>query len=195
MDRFISQQKRRHQRDVVCKKLETPSQKDQEIEKSALGSQPSCCLQDSSASVLGPASAVAGDFVPPAEGGPGDTSSNSPGSPCATSADSPGRPADTPDRRRSSADDNRLGVASGTRACCKPVVGDDKGLAERLVDSNGNGGRSSGGSGGEWRGFILSGSAITRECASQKISAHIKTQHIKTQHIKTQRFLASSRLT
>jgi hypothetical protein len=36
MDGFISQQKGRHQRNVVCKKLETPAQKVQEIEKCLL---------------------------------------------------------------------------------------------------------------------------------------------------------------
>jgi hypothetical protein len=51
-----------------------------------------------------------------------------------------------PDRRRSSADDNRCGVGAGMRACCKPVVEDDKGQAERFAGSNGNGDRSSRGS-------------------------------------------------
>src|SRR5437870_10255712 len=126
MSGFIRQQKRRHQRDVVCKKLEPPAQKRQEIEKSALAGQPSCCLQDSPAAVLGLANAVADDFVPPAQGAPGDISSNSPGSTCATSADSRGRPADRPDQRRSSADDNRCGVGAGMQPYCKPVVEGDK---------------------------------------------------------------------
>jgi hypothetical protein len=150
MGGLISQRQTRHQRDVVCKQLETPAEKGQAIEKPSLGRGPRCCLQDSPAAVFGPASAVGGDFVPPAEGGPGDISSSSPGSPCATSADSLGRPADTPDRRQSSTDDNPCGVGSGMRACCKPVVDDDKGRAERLADSNGNGDHSSGGSGREW---------------------------------------------
>jgi hypothetical protein len=42
----------------------------------------------------------------------------------------------------------------------KPVVEDDKGQAERLADNTGNDDPSSGGSGSEWEGFILSGSAI-----------------------------------
>jgi hypothetical protein len=147
MSGFIRQQKRRHQRDVVCKKLETPAQKLQEIEKSALATLPSCCLQDSPAAVLGLASVVAGDFVPPAQGDPFDISSNSPDSTCATSAGSPGRPADTPGRQRSSADDNRYGVGVGMLGCCKPVVEDDKGQVERFAGNSGNGGPSSRGSG------------------------------------------------
>ena len=154
MSGFIRQQKRRHQRDVVCKKPQAPAQERQQIEKSALGRRPSCCLQDSPAAVLSLASAVAGDFVPPAQGAPGDILSNSSGSTCATSADSPDRPADIPDRRRSFVDDNRCGVGAGMRACCKPAVEDDKGQAERFADSNGNGGCSSRGSGREWNGFI-----------------------------------------
>jgi hypothetical protein len=165
MSGFIRQRKRRCQRDVVCKKPGTPPQKPQEIEKSVLAAPPSCCLQDSPAAALGLASAVGGDFVPPAQGAPGDIFSNSPGSTCATSAGSPGRPADIPDRRRSSADDNRCGVSAGMQACCKPAVEDDKGQAERFADSNGNDGRPSHGSGREWKGFILSGGAIKRDRA------------------------------
>ena len=72
---------------------------------------------------------------------------DSPGSPRRISADSPSTPAGTPDRKRSSADDNRGGVGSGMRGYRKPVVEDDKGQAERLVDSTGNDDPSSGGSG------------------------------------------------
>jgi len=129
-------------------------------------------LQDSPAAVFGPASAVFDGFVPPALGGPGDISSSRPDASCAISADSPSRPADTPDRKRSSADDNRGGVGAGMQAVCKPVVEDDKGQAERLADSNGNGAPSSGGSREEWKGFILSGSAIKPERVSPKNSAH-----------------------
>ena len=69
-------------------------------------------------------------------------------------------PAGTPDRKRSSADHNRGGVGSGMRGYRKPAVEDDKGQAERLADNTGNDDPSSGGSGSEWEGFILSGSAI-----------------------------------
>jgi hypothetical protein len=127
------------------------------IENSALGRQPSCCLQDSPTAAFDHASAVPVDFVPPAQGGPGDISSNSPGAPRATSEDSPGKPVDKPDRKQSSADDNPSGVASGMRICCKPVVEGDKDHAEKLADSRGSGDPSSGGSRGEWKGFILSG--------------------------------------
>ena len=65
-------------------------------------------------------------------------------SPCATSVDSASRPLGIPDQRRSSADDNRSGVGSGKQAGCKPVVADDKEKAEKLADSSGNGGPSSG---------------------------------------------------
>ena len=101
-------------------------------------------MQDSPAAVFGPASAVSDDFVLLARGGPGDISSNSQGASCATSADSPSRPADTPNRKRSSADDNCCGVGSGRQADCKPVVADGKEKAEKLADSSGNGGPSSG---------------------------------------------------
>lgn len=174
IDGFINQQNGRHQRDVVCKELETPAQKDQEIEKAALGTRPSCCLQDSPAAVLGLASAVVGDFVPPAQGDRCDIFSNSLGSTCATSADSPGRPADIPDPRRSSAGDNRYGVAAGILARCKPAVEDDKAQVERFSDSSGNGGRSSRDSGREWKMFILPRSAIKhdlglrRPCSGKK---------------------------
>ena len=40
---------------------------------------------------------------------------------------------------------------------------------KNLLDSSGNGDPSSGGSGGEWKGFILSGSALKPGRASQKI--------------------------
>ena len=43
---------------------------------------------------------------------------------------------------------------------CKPVVVDDKGQAEKPADGRGSGDPASGGSGGEWTEFILSGSAI-----------------------------------
>lgn len=109
------------------------------IQHQAFGREPRCCLQDLTAAVFGCASAVSGDFVPPAGGGPGDISSNSPGASCATSADCPSRLADTPDRKRSSADDNRNGVGSGMQAGCKPVVEDDNGWAERPAGSKGNG--------------------------------------------------------
>jgi hypothetical protein len=99
----------------------------QVIENLPLGGEPRCCLQDSVAAAFGPASVVADDFVPPAQGGPGDIFSNSPGAPRATSEDCPNRPADTPDRRRSFADDNRSGVGSGMRAGCKRAVQDDNG--------------------------------------------------------------------
>ena len=140
------------------------------IEKRALGREPSCCLQDSRTAAFGPARAVADDFVPPAQGGPGDISSNSRGSPCATSADSPSRPADTPNRKQSSADDNRSGVAFGTQPGCKLVVVDDKGAAERLADSSGNDDPPSGDSRREWKGFILSGSTLRPGRTSKKIS-------------------------
>ena len=162
---FINQQKGRHQRDVVCKGPETSGPKDQEIEKAALGTRPSCCLQDSPAAVLGLASAVVGDFVPPAQGDRCDIFSNTLGSTCATSADFPGRPVDIPDPRRSSAGDNRYGVAAGILARCKPAVEDDKAQVERFSDSTGNGGRSSAGSGRKWKMSILPRNAIKHDLA------------------------------
>ena len=155
MGGLINQRQGRFQKDVVCKKRETPAQKSQPIEKSILGRELSCCLQDSPAAVFGPASAVSGDFVPPARGGPGDIFSNSQDSHCATSVDSASRPLGIPDQRRSSADDNRSGVGSGKQAGCKPVVADDKEKAEKLADSSGNGGPSSGDSRRKYNKFIL----------------------------------------
>src|SRR5439155_24278712 len=70
----------------------------------------------------------------------------------------------------------RGGVGAGMQAVCKPVVEDDKGQAERLADSNGNGAPSSGGSREEWKGFILSGSAIKPERVSPKNSAHNRSE-------------------
>src|SRR5256884_8318895 len=63
-------------------------------------------------------------------------------------------------RRRSSAGDNRSGVGSGRQADCTPVVADGKEKAEKLAASSGKSGPSSGGSRREWKGFILSGSAL-----------------------------------
>ena len=84
-------------------------------------------MQDSPTAVFRPVSAVFGDFVPPVQGWLGGISSNSPSGSRATSGDFPGTPADTPDRRRSSADDNRAGVGSGMRGHRKLVVEDDNG--------------------------------------------------------------------
>jgi len=56
----------------------------------------------------------------------------------------PQRQAPFPAALASSADDNRSGVGSGKQAGCKPVVADDKEKAEKLADSSGNGGISSG---------------------------------------------------
>ena len=86
----------------------------------------------------------------------------------------PSRPADRPDRKRSSADDNRGDVDSDIRDDCKPVVADDKARAERLADSTGNGDPSLGGSGEEWEGFILSESAIqaSRLCGAVSFETH-----------------------
>ena len=109
------------------------------IQHQAFGREPRCCLQDLPAAAFGRASAVSGDFVPPAQGGPDDISSNSPGERRATSADFPSRSADTPDRKQSSASDNRSGVGSGMRAGCKPPAEDDNGWAERPAGSKGNG--------------------------------------------------------
>src|SRR2546429_6378065 len=71
-------------------------------------------------------------------------------------------------RRRSAAGDSRSGVGSGRQADCTPVVADGKEKAEKLADSSGNSGPSSGGSRREWKGFILSGSALKPGGASQK---------------------------
>ena len=131
-------------------------------------------MQDSPVAAFCHVSAAVGDLVPPVPGDSGDISSNSPGSPSATSADSPSTPAGRPDRKRSSVDDNRGDVDSDIRDDCKPVVVDDKARAERLADSTGNGDPSLGGSGEEWEGFILSGSAIqaSRLCGAVSFETH-----------------------
>src|SRR2546429_2072223 len=71
-------------------------------------------------------------------------------------------------RRRSSAGDNRSGVCSCRQADCTPVVADGREKAEKLAASSGKSGPSSGGSRREWKGFILSGSALKPGGASQK---------------------------
>jgi hypothetical protein len=114
-------------------------------------------LQDSPVGAFRPVGAVFGDFVPPALDDPGDISSNSPGAPRAISEDSPSKPVDKPDRKQSSADDNRRDVVSGNWSDRKPVVEGDKGQAETLADSKDSGDPSSGASGREWKMFILSG--------------------------------------
>jgi len=66
------------------------------------------------------------------------------------------------------------------RTGCKPVVEDDNDLPENLVDSSGNGDASSGGSGGEWKGLILSGSAIKRGAATQRIQCLLRCYRVST---------------
>jgi hypothetical protein len=101
-------------------------------------------LQDSPAAAFRPVSVVFGDFVPPAQDDPGDISSNNPGEPRATFADSPRKPVDKPDRKLSSADDNRGDVVSGKWPDCKLTVEGDKDQAKTLADSRDNGDPSSG---------------------------------------------------
>ena len=137
------------------------------VEHSTVGEEPRCCLQDSPAAAFGPVGVVAGDFVPPARGCPDDIFANTGGVPHATSVDSPSRSADTPDQKRSSADDNPSGVGSGMRGGYKPVAEDDNGSVRRAADSSGNGECSSSSSGREWKGFILSRNANKPESASR----------------------------
>jgi len=146
MDAVINRREELNQRGVVGKTPAASAQGGQGIEKSVVGRQPSCCLQDSANGAFGHGVAAAGDSVPLAEGGSGGIASNSQGEPCATSAHSPGRPAGKVSRKRPGAGDNRAGVAAGTQAGCKRVVGDDMGQAERLADNKDSGDHSSGGS-------------------------------------------------
>ena len=152
---LISRDRRQDQRAVVGKKPEAEVRKGQVARKSALGREPSCCLQDLPVGAFGHAVSAAGDSVAPAGGGLGDSASNRPDAPGATCADCLNTPAGISDRKRSSAGDNRGGVAAGSRADCEPVAEDGNEQAERLADSNDNGGHSSGGSRSEWNHFIL----------------------------------------
>jgi len=127
------------------------------LPQNVLDPQPSCCLQASASGAFGHGVAAAGDCVPLAEGGSAGTASNSQGVPRATCAHSPGRPAGKVSRKRPGAGDNCAGVAAGTQAGCKRVAGDDRGQAERLADNKDSGDRSSGGSGSECDGIILFG--------------------------------------
>jgi hypothetical protein len=63
------------------------------------------------------------------------------------------------------------GVGSGMRDDRTPVVEDDKDQAERLADSTGNDVLSSGGSRGEWEGFILSGIALQASRLCRAVSS------------------------
>jgi hypothetical protein len=172
---LISRRRGQGQRDVVCKKRSwppvdstgsrinswgaasllfarlcwRPGRAAKPQQHNALGLKPSCCLQDSAPDAFGHGAAVGGDSVPPAEDGPCDREASNQDAPCATCLDSPNTLAGKPDRKRSSAGDNRGGVAAGSRAGCKPVAEDGKEQAERLADSIDNGDRSSGGSGSE----------------------------------------------
>jgi hypothetical protein len=131
-------------------------------------------LQDSASGAFGHGVAAAGDCVPLAEGGSAGIASNSQGEPRATYAHSPGRPAGKVSRKRPGAGDNPAGVAAGTQAGCKRVVGDDRGQAERLADNKDSGDHSSGGSGSERDGIILFGTTLKLELPPQK-SPHIET--------------------
>ena len=62
-----------------------------------------------------------------------------------------------------------IGAALALAGDCTPVVADGKEKAEKLAASSGKSGPSSGGSRREWKGFILSGSALKPGGASQKI--------------------------
>jgi hypothetical protein len=86
----------------------------------------------------------------------------------------PARLAGTPDRKRFSGADNRGGVAADREADCKRLVADDKGQAEKLADSKGNGDHSSSGSGSECDGVILFGTTQEIESPTRK-SPHIET--------------------
>lgn len=126
-------------------------------------------MQDSPAAAFGPVGVVAGDFVPHARGGPDDISANTAGAPHATSVDSPSRSADTPDQKRSSADDNPSGVCSGMRGGYKPVAEDDSGSVRRPADSSGNGECSSSSSGREWKGSFSPEAPINLNVPAQRI--------------------------
>jgi len=157
MHAVINRREGLHQRGVVGKTPKAWARGRQGIEKSAVGRQPSCCLQDSAGGAFGHGVAAADDYVPLAEGGSGGIASNSRGEPRATCAHSAGRPAGKVSQTRLGAGDNCTGVAAGTPAGCKRVVGDDRGLAERLADNKDSGDHSSGGPGSECDGIILFG--------------------------------------
>jgi hypothetical protein len=153
---------------VVCKMpgggTEEPNLCRKPLPQNALNPQPSCCLQDSAGGAFGHGVAAAGDYVPLAEGGSGGIVSNSQGEPRATYEHSPGRPAGKVSRKRPGEGDNCAGVAAGTPAGCKRIVGDDRGQAERLADSKGNGNHSSGGSGSECKLLILTRAVENSPC-------------------------------
>jgi hypothetical protein len=141
----MRQDRRPHQRDVVCKI--TPAERDQPqalqsprfapelsccwqggrrrgpparpVRRNALGPELRCCLQDCAAAACGPGTSAAGGCARRTrDDSPGIASSNRDGG-CATSDGCPGTPRDIPDRRRSSPGGSRCGAFADTRLHCR----------------------------------------------------------------------------
>jgi len=139
----MGQDRRPHQRDVVCKitpaapgvteELQSPrfapelsccwqdgrcqGRPARSVRRNALGPELRCCLQDCAAAVCGPGTSAAGGCARRPQGVfRGIASSNRDGG-RATSDDCPGTPRDTPDRRRSFPGGSRSGAFAGGSGC------------------------------------------------------------------------------
>jgi len=165
---LISRDRRQDQRAVVGKKPEAEVRKGQVARKSALGREPSCCLQDLPVGAFGHAVSAAGDSVAPAGGGLGDSASNRPDAPGATCADCLNTPAGKSDRKRSYLGDSRADVGAGRRVGYKRLAGDDSKRVGKLAGNNSNAGHSSGSSRSESKLLILP-RAVKIESLHQKV--------------------------
>jgi hypothetical protein len=178
---LISRDRRQDQRAVVGKKPEAEVRKGQVAGKSALGREPSCCLQDAvrlgpgaklrqrnaldrkpsccwqdlPVGAFGHAVSAAGDSVAPAGGGLGDSASNRQDAPGATCADCLNTPVGKSDRKRSYVGDSRADAGAGRRVGYKRLAGDDSKRVGKLAGNNSNADHSSGSSRSESKLLIL----------------------------------------
>jgi hypothetical protein len=111
----------------------------------ALGPEPSCSLQDSATADADRALSVAAGYAPPLAGEFASTAFGSWNSRRAIFCDSRKRPGHRGDRSESFAVDSRGGVAVGKRLGYRRPVEDESEKAETVVGNNDNGDHSSAG--------------------------------------------------
>jgi len=153
-------------------------------QRSALDREPSCCLQDAPAGVSGHGVAVALGSVSPLQGGSDDSLASSSGAPDAICADSLNTPAGKPHRNRSSLGDNRAAVVSGRRLVCRRLAGDESEKVGRVAGNNSSGDHSSAGLRiRNASGLILSRTEQTPTSPTKKFGAQNFSAHIETETI------------
>lgn len=114
-------------------------------QRNALDPKPRCCLQDAPADAFGPGVAAARDSVRPPEDGSGDSLSSSLGGLRATCADSLNTPTGKPHQKRSSLGDSRADVVAGRRVGYRRLAEDENEKVGRVAGNNSNDDHSSAG--------------------------------------------------